>query len=258
MYSTHVRLGDVVVDVLSDDQTITGSIATPFQSAYDANHPVIERTTVNVDDSYLPHDSAPDKLRKAVLKVIQTAMLYHRNYLYFDASGLVDTRGKALVLAGESKSGKSTLVAALSLTGHRKIFFEDLALVRPNEFAPIRLPVPVRLRDGTSALLKAELNLEVPVDSLVGRRYLSAPENDEPIRQVSITRIVHLGGFDDGPVKLIGISAEEGLRRLLPVSNAAILRGGVDWLWDCVRSLEHMILSGGQLKSRMERLNTLE
>lgn len=116
------------------------------------------------------------------------------------AAAVADERG-CLLLPAESRSGKSTLTAALLADPARRLLTDDFALLRPGDFAVHALGLPVVLKAGSWPALARLLPglAEQPTQRRHGEavRYWSPPAGQrtrtaQPIRALVLPR--HLPG----------------------------------------------------------------
>lgn len=79
------------------------------------------------------------------------AMMSNRHLLLH--AGVVDVDGKGVILAGMPGAGKSTLTAALAMSGHRALS-DEFGVLRPHDGLLLPLPKPVALKNRSIDLIR--------------------------------------------------------------------------------------------------------
>jgi energy-coupling factor transporter ATP-binding protein EcfA2 len=190
----------------------------------------------------------------------------HAGCLWIDAATLRAPDGKLVLLAGPSFSGKTTLAMAMALAKQWTIISQDITLIDPVLNVVVPCPAPINIRTGASEMLSKLGHL--PRISL-GQQgwffdqslYLMQPTKAE------FTALLTLVPFEEtieeaaaeryGDLSIEQLSLAEFIRSILPYSNLLRLRHHVSTLQDAGKQAQCLRIEGGELKERMELLESL-
>jgi hypothetical protein len=152
----------------------------------------------------------------AALAALASARLPWRLALHAAAIGDGES---CLLLPGESRSGKSTLTAALLADGRRCLLGDDLALLRPDDLAAQPLPLPLTLKAGSWAPLAALLPdlAAQPVRQRLGEpvRYWLPPAAQVARRPLPVRALVVPRFLPGAPARLQRLAPFDALARLV-------------------------------------------
>lgn len=199
-------------------------------------------------------------IRRALKTAVMTVIGHHSRLMYLEGAVLRSATGRLLLLAGQSRSGKSTLAVTL-ISKHRwHLVSEDIVFFSgESQERLLTLCLPVHLRSGTSGLIGEGLGVQVP--DLPGGCWFFDGENfvSEPDVAADLFSCVLLSGS-----AARGAEMETGdldcfsfMRRLLPMSNALEYPHGPEAILEAIRNAHCVELSGGTIAQRVDAVESL-
>jgi hypothetical protein len=163
-----------------------------------------------------PTSNDPTELRVFLYSSCMGALLQQRGIVPLHASGVLTDRG-ALLFAGASGVGKSTLAAALSLRGFPVIADDIAAITLDSQGKAKVLPGIRRLKlwkQALSQLHLADLPLQRTRHHLEKYEYSPAPVGQGELGE-DIAAIVFMGEWNESSIKIESVGRSDKLKRII-------------------------------------------
>lgn len=206
--------------------------------------------------SYILNKPYPE-LEPAIYDLVGCLLEPYQGNLWVDASVLISSGGKRLMLAGAGESGKSTLTVAIAHYCGWSVVCEDTAFVLPDLTIPAR-PRPISIRPGTVERIAEQTG--VAIELVEDRWYFhssmfSPTDIKAPLDHIIMIRPVV--PENPGPIQINPIAPERLLRELLPCGSALRKADGIDLLQRLLKEPKCWLLEGGNIKDRILALETI-
>jgi hypothetical protein len=218
-----------------------------------------KQLTVDLDqaatESSLLVPSALDQL----IILLGRAMTKPSNLLWIDAATLICPDGRAVLVAGPSLAGKTTLALSMFLAYRWKVLSEDVTLIDPLSHQIIPFLRPSSLRPGCAELIEAATGRR-PSTLLFDRwffdrrMFLESNFEAKPVWSIKLDALVE-GSRE--PLTINPVSTDHFVRSILPISNTLRFADGVAALSDFLSESSCFKLSGGTVRERMEAVSDL-
>jgi hypothetical protein len=169
--------------------------------------------------------AAPRTVRTFFLGSVLTALLHQRGLLVLHAGGVAGPHGAVLV-AGHSGRGKSTLLAALARRGY-PVLADDAAAINLNDDRrPVVYPAFPELRLWSDALARLGQPTEALTATRAGIQKFSWPVDDLPGEAHPLAAIYVLDTWNDAKVAVRTLSGRDRFTALrLQTRNLRVLEG---------------------------------
>lgn len=240
------RQGGVVVELDLDNP----------QKAFAATEPEANRAGSGLLSGAQPVSD----LSLAIALITELAFRQHGDCLWIDAAALVSPCGQAVMLAGASMSGKTTLSTALSLFCGWKIVSEDICLLDFSSSSSLSLSVwpfvaPLSLRPGTKERLMKAGAAHIPLTR--DEWFFVAGIFQEIPLVLPFQLCLLLREVDPekpGTLSTSPLAPGDFLQFLMPLSNMVRKPDGMVALGQSLGSSRCYLLEGGNIAERKDEL----
>lgn len=212
--------------------------------------------TVDLD---LPAIEAPSMVPSSLdqlISLLGRAMYKPECLIWIDAATLIGPTGGAIVLAGQSMAGKTTLAVSMFLAYGWKVLSEDVTLIDPANRQILPYLRPSSLRPGCPELIAAATGQQ-PGKLLFDRwffdrkMYADANLSERPALALKLDGVAEGCGKS---LELKPLSSAEFVRMILPISNCLRIPNGIEVLSDLFSDTRCHLISGGTVGQRMEAI----
>lgn len=222
-------------------------------SAAPSSDESLSELTVDLDlPAVETHSIVPTSLDQLIF-LLSRAMYKPENLIWIDAATLVGSTGKAVLLAGQSMAGKTTLAVSMFLTHGWKALSEDVTLIDPANRQILPYLRPSSLRPGCPELIAAATG-QLPDKLLFDRWFFDRKMYVDKNLSERPSWAIKLDGVAEGSSKslvLESLSSAEFVRMILPISNCLRIPNGIEVLSDLLSNTRCHLLSGGSVGQRM-------
>lgn len=190
--------------------------------------------------------------------LIAKAMKHHRRCLWISGAALVSPEGKTLLVTGCSGVGKSTIATALAYVSGWEIICEDIVFIDTFKDEMIVFATPLSMKEGTPELLEREFNL------ILEPGYMNewvpmqkkAPAKNLPAKIDLALHFELSNGFTDGSLKVVPMSMNDHMKKLLTLSNMIHEETHCEKL-ACYMPKNSYQLQGGSPSDRLAKIHEL-
>lgn len=194
-----------------------------------------------------------------VVFVIDEALRHNTGRLWFDASCMIDSKGRAILIAGASATGKTTLSLSMCYVLGWKIVAEDITFIDQESMMVLPFNRPLSLREGAVDLINSACEFfgcktRVGPQScaewffdgeLFWRQKVKADFNLAVILETAMPD-------EKRPLAVEEVSASDYIRRVLSISNTIRLDEGLNIVAEALKKSRCFSIRGGELSERIE------
>jgi hypothetical protein len=256
-------LGRFVFQLRSADRQFLDAVSRMLPRTESANKPDTAAQIIDLDAPFVSADlKTVDLIGQgpaiAIGCIMDKALRFHEEDVWFDAALIENDEGQLVVLAGASHSGKTTLALAMNMAAGWKLVSEDMILIDAGARKVIPFARPLGLRAGTVERIRAATNRTPETRHLLDCWYFDPEAYDlKPPRDAIAAALVlaPLNADEPGDLTLTKISVGECIRKFLPMSNLIHRPEALDVLDALLADARCFVVQGGDLKSRVEWLS---